>query len=33
MYYGKSHLISPKIKGFEHNTRGIYPSRLLSKTQ
>lgn len=33
MYYGKSHLISPKIKGFEHNTRGIYPSRFLSKTQ
>ncbi|MBL0404619.1 peptide ABC transporter substrate-binding protein [Microvirga aerilata] len=33
MYYGKSHLISPKIKGFEHNTRGIYPTRLLSKVQ
>jgi oligopeptide transport system substrate-binding protein len=33
MYYGKSHLISPKIKGFEHNTRGVYPTRFLSKTQ
>ena len=33
MYYGKSHLISPKIKGFEHNTRGIYPTRFMSKTQ
>jgi oligopeptide transport system substrate-binding protein len=33
MYYGKSHLISPKIKGFEHNTRGVYPSRFLSKVQ
>jgi oligopeptide transport system substrate-binding protein len=33
MYYGKSNLISPKIKGFEHNTRGIYPTRFLSKVQ
>jgi oligopeptide transport system substrate-binding protein len=33
MYYGKSHLISPKIKGFEHNTRGVYPTRFLSKVQ
>jgi oligopeptide transport system substrate-binding protein len=33
MYYGKSRLISPKIQGFEHNTRGVYPTRFLSKTQ
>jgi oligopeptide transport system substrate-binding protein len=33
MYYGKSQLISPKIKGFVQNTRGVYPSRFLSKTQ
>ncbi|WP_230530827.1 peptide ABC transporter substrate-binding protein [Microvirga roseola] len=33
MYYGKSNLISPKIKGFVQNTRGVYPSRFLSKTQ
>jgi oligopeptide transport system substrate-binding protein len=33
MYYGKTRLISPKIKGFEHNTRGVYPTRFLSKTQ
>jgi len=33
MYYGKSHLISPKIKAFVQNTRGVYPSRFLSKTQ
>jgi len=33
MYYGKSHLISPKIQGFVHNTRGVYPTRFLSKTQ
>jgi oligopeptide transport system substrate-binding protein len=33
MYYGKSNLISPKIKGFVMNTRGVYPSRFLSKTQ
>lgn len=33
MYYGKSNLISPKIQGFVQNTRGVYPSRFLSKTQ
>ncbi|MCB5176530.1 MULTISPECIES: peptide ABC transporter substrate-binding protein [Microvirga] len=33
MYYGKSNLISPKIKGFVQNTRGVYPTRFLSKTQ
>ncbi len=33
MYYGKSHLISPKIQGFVQNTRGVYPTRFLSKTQ
>lgn len=33
MYYGKSHLISPKIQGFLQNTRGVYPTRFLSKTQ
>ena len=33
MYYGKSNLISPKIQGFVHNTRGVYPTRFLSKTQ
>jgi oligopeptide transport system substrate-binding protein len=33
MYYGKNNLISPKIKGFEMNTRGVYPSRYLSKAQ
>jgi oligopeptide transport system substrate-binding protein len=33
MYYGKSNLISPKIKGFVQNTRGVYPSRFLSKSQ
>lgn len=33
MYYGKSNLISPKIHGFVMNTRGVYPSRFLSKTQ
>jgi oligopeptide transport system substrate-binding protein len=33
MYYGKSNLISPKIKGFVQNTRGVYPTRYLSKTQ
>jgi oligopeptide transport system substrate-binding protein len=33
MYYGKAHLISPKIKGFVQNTRGVYPTRFLSKTQ
>ncbi|WP_210484761.1 peptide ABC transporter substrate-binding protein [Microvirga antarctica] len=33
MYYGKSQLISPKIQGFSQNTRGVYPTRFLSKTQ
>jgi len=33
MYYGKSQLISPKIHGFVQNTRGVYPSRFLSKDQ
>ncbi|MCB8821192.1 peptide ABC transporter substrate-binding protein [Microvirga rosea] len=33
MYYGKSNLISPKIHGFVQNTRGVYPSRFLSKDQ
>ncbi|WP_112662505.1 peptide ABC transporter substrate-binding protein [Microvirga flavescens] len=33
MYYGKSNLISPKIHGYVHNTRGVYPSRFLSKDQ
>ncbi len=33
MYYGKSNLISPKIHGFVMNTRGVYPSRFLSKDQ
>ncbi|PVE23700.1 ABC transporter substrate-binding protein [Microvirga sp. KLBC 81] len=33
MYYGKSNLISPKIKGFVQNTRGVYPTRFLLKTQ
>lgn len=33
MYYGKSNLISPKIQGFVQNTRGVYPSRFLSKNQ
>ncbi len=33
MYYGKSHLISPKIKGFVHNTRGVYRTKYLSKVQ
>ena len=33
MYYGKSNLISPKIEGFVQNTRGVYPTRFLSKTQ
>jgi oligopeptide transport system substrate-binding protein len=33
MYYGKSNLISPKIHGFVMNTRGVYPTRFLSKTQ
>ena len=32
MYYGKN-LISPKLKGFEQNTRGVYPTRFLSKMQ
>jgi oligopeptide transport system substrate-binding protein len=33
MYYGKSNLVSPKIQGFVQNTRGVYPTRFLSKTQ
>jgi oligopeptide transport system substrate-binding protein len=33
LYYGKSNLISPKIHGFVQNSRGVYPTRFLSKDQ
>lgn len=33
LYYGKADLVSPKIHGFVMNTRGVYPSRFLSKDQ
>lgn len=31
MYYGNMKLISPKIKGYHDNPRGVYPSRFLTK--
>lgn len=33
LYYGRSLLVSPKIKGVVMNPRGVYLTRLLSKTQ
>ncbi len=33
VYYGTKNLISPKLKGFHQNLRGVYPSRYLTKEQ
>jgi oligopeptide transport system substrate-binding protein len=32
MHYGNKHLISPKLKGFVSNLRGVYPTRFLTLT-
>ncbi|HEY8565631.1 MAG TPA: peptide ABC transporter substrate-binding protein [Beijerinckiaceae bacterium] len=31
MHYGTKNLISPKLKGFQQNLRGVYPTRFLRK--
>ncbi|HEX2726615.1 MAG TPA: peptide ABC transporter substrate-binding protein [Beijerinckiaceae bacterium] len=33
MHYGTKNLISPKLKGFHQNLRGVYPTRFLTITR